>query len=302
MELLIVNYHYFREEKYQSGIYPVSEKEFIEQLEFLKDNYKVLSQAELIEIINSQQDYNQKFVLITFDDGLKEQMKAYQILRQMNLNAIFYVTTDSIERHTCVDVHKIHYIRSLLNDSELYKKLDERFKISSFNFDQKVLNTQYKYDELLSQKVKYYLNFVLQPEERGKFINHLFNLYVEDEFAFANKLYMSIDDIRELSLSGMLGTHCASHQPLSKMSEEMINIDIERSLNFFQKIGIDKIFSISYPYGGKTAVDNRVVKQAKKLGFDFGLTMFRGTNDYKYIKNNKMSLQRISCSDLLKEK
>lgn len=298
MELLIVNYHYFREVKYKSGIYPISEEEFIEQVEYLDSNYKIISQEELKEIIKNKKNYTTKFSLLTFDDGLKEQMKAFEILIKMELSAVFYVTTDSIENNTCVDVHKVHHIRSFLNDSKLYDELDKSFDISGFNFNFNLLNSQYKYDDILAKKVKYFLNFVLNSNEKKGFIDDLFAIYVNNQENFSKKLYMSIEDLQKLSTSGMLGTHCASHNPLAQMSDDLIKNDIQRSLDFFANIGINNIPSISYPYGGKTAVDERVAKISNDFGFDFGLTMFRGVNLFEYINQNKMLLKRISCSDL----
>lgn len=51
MELLIVNFHYFREEMYSSGIYPVSRQRLLYQVEELSKTYAFLSQDELVRII-----------------------------------------------------------------------------------------------------------------------------------------------------------------------------------------------------------------------------------------------------------
>tara|TARA_B100000795_G_scaffold256144_1_gene228337 strand:- start:640 stop:1557 length:918 start_codon:yes stop_codon:yes gene_type:complete len=298
MELLVLNYHYFREVKYKNGIYPISEDEFIKQVEYLDSHYKIISQEELREIVKSKKNYNDKFSLLTFDDGLKEQMKAFEILKNKGLSGVFYVITDAIENNICIDVHKIHHIRSLLNDLKLYDKLDKSFNISGFNFNFNQLKSQYKYDNLLSQKVKYFLNFILDSNDKHSFINELFTIYVDDESDFSKKLYMNIEDLKKLSTSGMLGSHSASHSPLSQMSDDLIKNNIHRSLNFFQNIGISNIPSISYPYGGRSAVDERVAKISNDCGFEFGITMFRGVNSFEYISQNKMLLKRISCSDL----
>jgi len=61
MELLVLNYHYFREVKYKSGIYPISEDEFIKQVEYLDSHYKIISQEELREIVKSK-----KIIMINF--------------------------------------------------------------------------------------------------------------------------------------------------------------------------------------------------------------------------------------------
>ncbi len=299
MKLLIVNYHYFREEKYKSGIYPISTKEFQEQLEYLNKKYKLISQLELGNIMKSKTNYNDNFALITFDDGLSEQMKAYDIMVKNGVPGIFYVTTDPIKNNKCVDVHKLHYIRSKFDDIEIFNKLSQSYSIDKFNFNMNTVQAQYKYDDELSQKIKYFINFILDMKQRRNFVDNMFSSLVENENEFSKMLYMSQDDIVKLSTNDMLGTHSASHQALAGLNDFGIYNDIKSSLDFFKSIGINNIPSISYPYGGFTAVNDIVIEISKKFGFHFGLTMFRGVNNFEDILENRMLLKRISCSDLV---
>jgi hypothetical protein len=218
----------------------------------------------------------------------------------MNLSAVFYISTDFIERQSCAEVHKLHWLRTFLSDDEIFTLLDSEFKISNYKFKKDILLKQYKYDVLISQKIKYFINFALKPSIRKEFLDKLFLKYCDSEEEFSKNLYMSTKNLKTLSAFGMLGTHCASHQALSQLSDCDIKNDIQNSLNYFKILNIGKISSISYPYGGRTAVDSRVANIAKEFGFKFGLTMFRGINSFDYIKNNNMLLRRISCSDLSK--
>ena len=300
MKLLIINYHYFREEKYSSGIYPISKDEFMKDISTIQNNFRIISQHDLIDIILDNNDSDNSYALITFDDGLKEQINALEILVDMNLSAVFYISTDFIEKYSCAEVHKLHWLRTFLSDNEIFTLLDKEFKISKYNFKKDILSKQYKYDVLISQKIKYFINFVLKSSMKNEFLENLFLKYCDSEEAFSKNLYMSTENLKTLSSFGMLGTHCASHQPLSKLNDCDIKNDIKSSLDFFKVLNVGKIFSISYPYGGRTAVDTRVTNIAKEFGFKFGLTMFRGINNFDYIKNNNMLLRRISCSDLSK--
>jgi peptidoglycan/xylan/chitin deacetylase (PgdA/CDA1 family) len=76
MQLLAVNYHYFREEKYENGIYPLTKREFLNQIDELSKYYEFISQNDLIDKIKNKKYSNKKYCLLTFDDGLKEQMNA----------------------------------------------------------------------------------------------------------------------------------------------------------------------------------------------------------------------------------
>jgi peptidoglycan/xylan/chitin deacetylase (PgdA/CDA1 family) len=299
MELLSVNYHYIRDKKYKNGIYPVSRSEFINDLDNLGKNYEFISQSELSNRIVNKDFDNKKYVLITFDDGLKEQMDAVEIMEKKGIPGVFYVTTDSIEKGIVVDVHKLHYIRSILNDEDIFNVLDKEYSISSFVFDEKALSRQYRYDNSLAQRVKYYINFIMSKREKKYFIDKLFKQIIENESDFSLKLYMEKADLIKLDKLGMLGVHSASHTPLATLSNEEINEDIKRNIDFFSSLGIKKNTSISYPYGSKSAVNEKVADISSSFGFTFGLTMYRGINRESDFFNNPMLLKRISCSDLL---
>ena len=88
-KLLIVNYHYFREETLKKGIYPVTQKKFESDIDILSRKFK------FTDIDNALYE-NKDSVLITFDDGLEEQMIAYDILYKKGINGIFFVSTNLI--------------------------------------------------------------------------------------------------------------------------------------------------------------------------------------------------------------
>lgn len=298
MQLLSVNYHYIRETKPKNGIYPVTLNEFERQLDDLGANYDFISQNDLSEMIKNNSYKNNKYCLITFDDGLQEQMEAFDLMQKKGIPGVFYVTTDPIINHKCVDVHKVHYVRSILDDDEMYTQLKENFDIANYQFDPEILHKQYRYDNELAQKVKFYINFILDKNQRDSFIDMIFNKLVSDPSLFAKKLYMKDEEIKKIYKAGMLGTHSASHRPLATLNNDDIRQDIESSLNYFQSLGINKIQSISYPYGSMAAVNQNVAKISKDFGFEFGITMYRGVNDQDYIYSNPLLLKRVSCSDI----
>lgn len=300
MNILIVNYHYYREQTYKSGIYPISEQSFLEQLEKLKRNFRIINQEELSEIIASGKEYSANFAMITFDDGLKEQVNAYRLLKDQDTPGVFYVPTDAIQHKLCLDVHKVHLVRSQYTDEELYTKLDSIHKISTYDFDIKLLQSQYQYDEILSQQIKYFINFILSNDEKKEFIDSIFQTIEQDERDFAEKFYMSANDIQEISLDGMIGTHTASHEPLATLSSNQIYENIQKSLHYLSSIDVGDVRSISYPYGGPSALSEEVLRQASNFGFGFGLSMFRGVNSFNDLQHQHLSLKRISCSDLHK--
>lgn len=94
--LSILLYHQVSETKR----YGISEENFKQQMDYLKDNnFIILSHEQLLVAFNQNVDFsNKKYVAITFDDGWRSQMKAVQILSERNMPAIFFVNGEPIQK------------------------------------------------------------------------------------------------------------------------------------------------------------------------------------------------------------
>ena len=99
----------------------------------------------------------------------------------------------------------------------------------------------------------------------------------------------------------MLGTHSKNHLPLGNLTDQEIEKEIRDSILDINNIVGEKVRSISYPYGGVSAVTNKVAHVAEKCNLDFGLTMWRGINNLKNL-DNKFLLKRIDTNDVQAEK
>jgi peptidoglycan/xylan/chitin deacetylase (PgdA/CDA1 family) len=239
-----------------------------------------------------------RICIITFDDGLKEQMVAFSDLRALDVPVLFFVSTAPVIEQRVLDVHKLHLIRSVTTDEELGVRLDQRFGMAKYQFDDALVAAQYCYDDTKSARVKYYLNFVLEPELRDGFVSGLFSEIHGDERAASQALYMSKEDWRFLASQGCLGTHGHRHLPLATLTDEGIYKDISESITALRECTGRPPIGIAYPYGGETAVSDSVYQSAIQLGLSFGFTMRRGVNLAPESGNGAMQLQRIDVNDL----
>lgn len=294
MKLLIVNFHYIRDEVYEGGIYPRTFRELADQVDVLSRHYQFIAPAELAAMVaGDRKDGN--FCLLTFDDGLKEQMAALDLLERKGVPAAFYVTTAPIRDHTVADVHKLHHIRSTVSDAHLYDFIGTRMDLSAVTYPDNI-DSLYRYDPPESKRLKYLLNFILTAEEKDRIVGMLFD-EVADEAAYSKSLYMNADDLRRLGSLDYLGVHGDAHLPLATLSEEGIRQDTEACMNFLQEqSGRKSLHSISYPFGGPKAVSQTVADISESYGFSFGLTMFRGINEISDLEKPFL-LKRVDTND-----
>lgn len=294
MKLLIVNFHYIRDEAYAGGIYPRTFRQLADQIDALSYHYKFIAPAELAAMVKGdRRDGN--FCLLTFDDGLKEQMAALDLLERKGVPAAFYVTTAPIRDQTVADVHKLHHIRSTVSDAVLYDYIAARLDLSAVAYPDNI-DSLYRYDPPESKRLKYLMNFILTAEEKDRIVGLLF-ADIADEKAYSNALYMNGDDLRRLGALDYLGVHGDAHLPLATLSEEGIRHDTQACIDFLaQQTGNKTLHSISYPFGGPKAVSQTVADISATYGFSFGLTMFRGINEAPDLETPFL-LKRVDTND-----
>lgn len=294
MNLLVVNYHYYGEQKYNGGIYPTSPEFFSNQIAIISKTHKFISQSELINYIENQEFPDGNYCLITFDDGLKQQMDAFKYLIKNNIPAIFYIPVQPLVEKNVLDVHKLHFIRANMDDKQLLTKLKNS---TLYQYDaQDIANAkdQYKYDDELAREVKYQLNFKINKKEKQNFINSTFQEIYPNEALFSENFYMNEVDIQKLSASGMLGSHGYAHVPLAQYIEA--NQDIIQSIDYLTQLADQPIQSFSYPYGSKAAVNESIATKLVNTSIRFALTMWRGINDLNK-PFNPMLLNRMDTND-----
>lgn len=298
--LTVCNFHYIRTnfEKPYPSIFGVTPIEFDNQIKELKKIGEFISIDQLVNNIDEILVDTKNHLLITFDDGLKEQFElALPILEKNNIEALFFINSmNYIERKVSM-VHKIHLVRSEINPITILSEVKkvcaiERNELTSDEMIKAVKH--YRYDDEQSAHLKYLLNFKLPKKDLELVINSLFETYF-NELEIINSLYMTNNQLNYLAQKQMLGNHTHSHLALGLLNEEQIENEIFKTKSFIQSFQKNTNLAISYPYGSEEACQDPVTKIAKQLGHKIGFSMERGTNDKTA---NKLLLKRYSSNDL----
>lgn len=298
--LTVSNYHYIRDDfttPYPS-IFGVTPTFFREQLLAIKEIGKYITPQELLEheeeIIKSSDNY----VLITFDDGLKEQfLKAKPILDDLGIKALFFINSVNFIEKEVTLVHKIHLLRSQMSTSaffDILKKFDTDGKTILSEKEKEQAIVHYNYDDQETAYLKFTLNFKLSVQEQHRLIEAIFNAHFDTK-KMVDELYMSETQLKELAVTGMLGNHTHSHVPLGYMNVDEIYKEFVTSKNYLEQLTNQTIPFVSYPYGSKEACASPVEEMARKTGHQLGFTMERNINTGN---ENSLLLKRFDCNDL----
>ncbi|HEU4717406.1 MAG TPA: polysaccharide deacetylase family protein [Bacteroidia bacterium] len=81
-ELLVLNYH---------GTPLKFMDNFREQIRFFRDRFDFISPAQLGDYFSGKPDPKKSYALITFDDGLRNNLHAAEVLREFNIRAYFFI-------------------------------------------------------------------------------------------------------------------------------------------------------------------------------------------------------------------
>lgn len=293
--LIVSNYHYIREDfsaKHPS-IFGLTPRQFKEQLEELSKHGKFISLEGLLKFQNKPLDRN--YILITFDDGLREQYElAKPVLEKMDIPAVYFINTSNFREKEVSLVHKIHLLRSEIPSQEILSELSRYNDTVLSEQERHLAISHYNYDEEETALLKYLLNFKLGLQEQQAFINPLFQQLFEEE-KVAAALYMDRQMLQELSSRGELASHSHRHLPLGQLSSEALQEELETTQDFFRSNFGKPSAAISYPYGSFEA-STGVSEVVKNAGLRLGFTMERAANED--LHQDSLLLSRFDCNDL----
>jgi peptidoglycan/xylan/chitin deacetylase (PgdA/CDA1 family) len=304
----IVMYHYVRDLK--RSRYPAIKgldlTRFCRQLDYIQAHYTPISADQLLAALGpGAQDLPLNPILLTFDDGYLDHFtNVFPLLEGRNIRGCFFPPAQAILEHKVLDVNKIHFVLASVAATEIL--LDEVFSyISEFRSEHRLktregylqsVTEEHRYDPRSVTVLKRLLQRELPETVRAEIVRRLFVEHVTtDEAAFACELYMSIEQIACLKSRGMhIGSHGYTHSWLNHISPEAQAVEIDRSLDFLQKLGVRKDdWSICYPYGGfNDALVELLQRRQCRLGFTVEARVAKPGID------DPLTLPRIDTNDL----
>jgi peptidoglycan/xylan/chitin deacetylase (PgdA/CDA1 family) len=301
-------YHYVRdlERSRFPAIKGLSIERFCRQLDYIKARYTPITVENLLEALSSpQKELPPKPILLTFDDGYSDHFaNVFPLLDARGIQGCFFPPAQAVLEHKVLDVNKIHFVLAAVPDAG--SLLDQVFSFLAEFSSEYALKTREEYLREVTEEHRYdtrevtVLKRLLQRElpepVRKEIVRRLFAEHVTaNEAAFACELYMSLDQIACLRRHGMhIGSHGCTHAWLNRVSPQAQADEIDRSLQFLQKLGVGRgDWSMCYPYGG---FDDSLLQNLRARQCPLGFTVEPRIADLDV--DDRLTLPRLDTNDL----
>lgn len=251
--------------KLDPNVYSCSAEKLESHLRYLQDAFTIISLDTLIDKVDSQTKADGRYLLVTFDDGYKDNYElAYPILKSLNIPAVFFIATGLIENTELPWWDKVAY---LIQSSHV-----QNIKLPNWKEAVEFTGNRQIFIRLILNQIKACATPVSkQIEELEDFVGRA-SAYPDAEF-------MTWDNIIELSKNGMdIGAHSHSHDILAKLEDEEMLFELSHSKAILEARLRKPVRAFSYPVGSKNTYNNSVIEALKGNGYDIAFNFLPGVN------------------------
>jgi peptidoglycan/xylan/chitin deacetylase (PgdA/CDA1 family) len=301
-------YHYVRDlaQSRFPSIKGLSIERFCRQLDYIQTSYTPIAAEDLLEALASpSKNLPPNPVLLTFDDGYRDHFtNVFPLLEARGIRGCFFPPAQAVLEHKVLDVNKIQFVLASVTDvgnllKQVFSSLEEFRSVHALKTREAYIETiteKHRYDTPEVTVLKRLLQRELPAPVRTEIVKRLFAQHVtSDETAFACELYMSLDQIACLRSHGMhIGSHGYAHVWLDHISPEAQAVEIDRSLEFLQMLGVGKDdYTMCYPYGG---FNGSLIEVLRARQIQFGFTVEARIADLDV--DDRLTLPRVDTNDL----
>ncbi|MCD4670532.1 MAG: polysaccharide deacetylase family protein [Actinomycetia bacterium] len=268
----------------------ISTKNFEKQIKYLSEFYNVISAHDLANHIKKKIPPAPNSVVITFDDGLKNNFtNAFPILQRYDMEAIIFLITGCIDTLKINWLNKFYYIINKIGASRFTEEFKREFPAHS-NLIGKIGQKN------IVEHMEFILKYKVDDNIREKFMQELCNKFrVRISKEKIKDLYLSWKEIKKMADAGIsFGGHTSMHPVLSTLNYEKAKKEIIGSRQNIEAKISKEINLFAYPYGEKDSFDLNIKKILASHGFLCAFSTIDGLNN---LNSDLYELKRIPIAD-----
>jgi len=286
-------YHYVRDagRTLFPRIHARSPAELEAQLDVFERDYEPVRMADVVAAYAGERALPERAVVLSFDDGLADHRDTVlPALVRRRLSGVFAAPAATTLQRRLADVQKSQFVLAAAADHEaLFARVAAELKAPAAAPEE-------RFDAGATAQLKELLQAGAPELARQRVLDELFDeLVCADARAFADELYLSLDDLRALRAEGMeIAGHGATHRRLGALPEAEQRREIEETVELLRLVhdGEPRRWTMCYPSGSYDATTLALVAEH---GCAAGLTAEVGVADER---TPPLQLPRLDTNDL----
>ena len=298
-----IMYHYVRPERADLPYFRYLHLEdFARQLDWLESTSGFVSREEFDHALATGTPV--EGAVLTFDDGFSDHFDyVLPELQKRGLWGVFYVPTGIYQGTTMLDVHSIHVLIGRYGGVAVLDRLSELVDtdmlVDKDNIAFRTQTYRFQDNDQATNEAKRILNYYISYEFRSSLLARLTSEFHDDIRSEAETLYLSLDQIREMSAAGMvIGSHSVSHPVFSKLAVDAQWSEIDTSFSFLEATLSEPVETFCYPYGGFHNFTDDTKRLLAERGCRFAFNVEPRDIDARDLRECPMTLPRYDCNML----
>jgi len=249
---------------------------FLIQVEYLSTKCNIINFEELDSYRNGQIPIPKRAVIITFDDGYRDNYEiAYPILKARRASATIALATGFMGKMDLFWWDKLAYCIHQTKASEVVSA--HLGKLSLHDKEVAIRSIQQSLKEVTDQVKKEILDEILQK--------------MDVPILLKNEVFLTWKDVREMSVYRIsYAAHTVTHPILTRISLSEAKKEITDSKQDIERETNREVNVFTYPNGKKEDMSKEIDKFLKEHGFKFCLSTQYGANR---ITTNMFRLNRV---------
>ena len=258
----------------------VSIEAFRSHLTLLKRHYSVISPANFLRWLRTQEELPERAVLLTCDDGLLNNLTVMvPILADEGLQCLFFTTGASARNSTQMLWYVELYLMLMESRGGFPAKQWRALQVPAI--PQERFEKQRCWHDLMkrlsSLEASIREEFLREAQEWWGLRRSWQQRYFDDPALRERFQLLRQPEMRQLVAAGMtIGSHTMSHPVLSAQPTELARLEISDCRTELQQACGEAPWAIAYPFGEPSSVGKREYEMAEKAGYDCGFVNVAG--------------------------
>jgi peptidoglycan/xylan/chitin deacetylase (PgdA/CDA1 family) len=242
---------------------------FRQQMEFAKQNFNVLSFADLLRVEHKTQAWPERALIVTFDDGYRDgYTHAFPILKELGIPATIFLTVGYMEKTHLFWWDLIAYC---------VKKTARRdLELSAISPYPLPLRTPVERRRAIDDILRHLKS--VREREKQEFLQGfpaLMGVEVPDDLATG--MHLSWNEVREMSASGIeFGSHTVTHPILENIEPYQLEHEVGESKRIIERETGKEISAFAYPEGYRCNFNSTVQATVARHGYGCAVAYVEG--------------------------